>query len=112
MSEMGIELELGVLLGGLLFGAEIFAPFEIETSAWRKIVKWSFVIGLTLVLTRFIGHWAAVVPVGLGFRRINATLTWFPIPWRASATERPCSLEGAMSCLQTMRTGTWSVPTT
>ena len=64
MSEMGIELELGVLLGILLFGSAIFAPFEVETLAWKKILKWSIVTGLTLSLHAFIGHWAVVVPFG------------------------------------------------
>ncbi len=32
---MGIELELAVLLGLVLVGTEIFAPFEIETPADR-----------------------------------------------------------------------------
>ena len=72
---MGIELELAVLLGLGLLGAEIFARFEIETPVWRKILKWSMLIGLTLGLYFVIGHWAAVVPVvvalsGLGFHMI------------------------------------------
>lgn len=70
MAGVGIELELGVLLTTLLFGAEIFAPFEVETPAWKKILKWSIVIALTLGLYPWIGHWAATIPValaGLGF---------------------------------------------
>ena len=76
MIEMGIELELGVLLGLLLFGSEIFAPFEIETPAWKKILKWSFVIALTLILYRLIGHWAAVVPIGLGCLGLVVHFVW------------------------------------
>ena len=76
MTEMGIEFELGVLLLVLLFGAEIFAPFEVETPAWRKILKWSFVIALTLVLHQFIGHWAALVPVGVGSLGLVVHFVW------------------------------------
>ena len=53
---MGIELELGFLLVLQLIGTEIFAPFEVETSPSKKILKWSIVIGLTLGFYRFIGH--------------------------------------------------------
>ncbi len=74
--DMGIELELGVLLGLLLLGAEIFAPFEIETPVWRKILKWSVVIALTLILYRFIGHWALLAPVGLGTLGLVFHFVW------------------------------------
>ena len=74
MSELGIELELGLLLGLLLVGLGIFAAFEVETPAWRKILKWSIVIGLTLGLYGPIGHWAAVVPVLLA--GIGGTVHW------------------------------------
>ncbi len=76
MLELGIELELGVLLALLLFGSEIFAPFEVETPVWKKIVKWSFVIALTLYLYRLIGHWAAVVPVALGCLGLAVHFVW------------------------------------
>ena len=59
---MGIELELGVLLGISVLGSGTFAVFEVETPAWRKILKWAIVIGLTLGLYRLVGHWALVVP--------------------------------------------------
>ncbi len=39
MTGIGVELELSILLGQLLIGAEIFAPFEVETPAWKKILK-------------------------------------------------------------------------
>jgi hypothetical protein len=63
---MGIELELGVLLGILVVGSSVFAAFEVETAAWRKMLKWSIVIGLTLALTVPFGHGALIVPVVLG----------------------------------------------
>ena len=59
---MGIELELAVLLGILLLGSTTFAVFEVETPAWRKILKWSIVVGGTLALTVPFGHWALAFP--------------------------------------------------
>ena len=76
MSEMGIELELGVLLGMFIFGTAIFAPFEVGTLAWKKILKGSFVIGLTLTLHTVIGHWAVVVPFGLGGLGVVFHFVW------------------------------------
>lgn len=73
---MGIELELAVLLGLAVLGTEIFAKFEIETPAWRKILKWSVVIALTLSLYFLIGHWAAVVPVVLGLLGFSFHIVW------------------------------------
>ena len=63
---MGIELELGVLLGMFVVGESIFGPFEVETPAWRKILKWAVVVGLTLTLYQPFGHLALAVPLGLG----------------------------------------------
>jgi hypothetical protein len=45
---MGIELELGVLLAFAVIAQSIFARFEIETPAVRKIVKWLSMAALTL----------------------------------------------------------------
>ncbi|MFT5145190.1 MAG: hypothetical protein ACI84D_003832, partial [Thalassolituus oleivorans] len=76
MPEFGIELELSALLALLLFGSEIFAPFEIETAAWRKIVKWSVMIGLTLTLYAFVGHWALAAPAILGTLGLTVHFGW------------------------------------
>lgn len=66
---MGIELELLVLLALQTVGTSTFAIFEVETPAWRKILKWSLVILLTLGSYAFVGHWALLLPLtaaGLG----------------------------------------------
>ncbi len=63
---MGIELELVVLLAFAVLGPGIFARFEIETPAWRKILKWSVIIAVTLGLYAAVGHWALLVPIGMG----------------------------------------------
>ncbi len=73
---MGIALELAVLLGLVVLGGEIFARFEIETAVWRKILKWSILIALTLGLYPVIGHWAAVVPGVLGMCGLTFHLIW------------------------------------
>lgn len=40
MPEFGVELELFVLLVLQIVGSKVFAPFEVETAAWRKLLKW------------------------------------------------------------------------
>ncbi len=60
---MRVELELFVLLVIAVVGSGIFAVFEVETPAWRKILKWFVVIGGTLALYEAVGHWALVLPL-------------------------------------------------
>ena len=76
MATLGIELELSVLLALAVLGAEIFAPFEVETPVWKKLVKWSLTIFLTLGLFPYIGHWAAVVALGLGLLGLGVHFAW------------------------------------
>ena len=73
---MGIEVELIVLLAVAVLGQATFAVFEVETPAWRKIVKWSIVVGLTLALTRFVGHWALVLPLAGGVAGVVGHTIW------------------------------------
>jgi len=98
VTEMGIELELGVLVGLVVIGTEIFAPFEVETPVWKKLVKWSFVIALTLGLYQYIGHWAAVVPVGLAALGLSVHFIWCSRngihPIRATPRRRYYELRG------------------
>ncbi len=63
---MGIELELLVLLIIQTVSTSFFAVFEVETPAWRKLLKWTLVIGGTLGLYALVGHWALLWPLGLG----------------------------------------------
>ena len=95
---MGVELELGVLLGLFVIGAEMFAPFEVETPAWRKILKWSVVIALTLTLERFFGHWAILAPLGLGGLGVAIHWVWCRKhgihPLRATPRRRYYELRG------------------
>ena len=59
---MGVELELIVLLALQTLGMGVFAVFEVETSAWRKVLKWAIVILVTLGLYGWVGHWALLFP--------------------------------------------------
>jgi hypothetical protein len=63
---MGIELELVVLLALSIIGQSVFAVFEVETPAWRKIVKWTVVALVTVGLYLGIGHWALALPLTAG----------------------------------------------
>jgi hypothetical protein len=73
---MGISVELSVLLAVAVLGSAIFAPFELETPAWRKVLKWGIVIGLTLGLTRLAGHWALLLPVLGGVAGVVGHTVW------------------------------------
>ena len=71
---MGIELELGFLLGVIALGTSLFAVFEVETAKWRKLLKWAIVIFGTLGLYSLVGHWALVFP---GFAMVLGTTVHF-----------------------------------
>lgn len=73
---MGIEVELGTLLAIAVIGQAGFAVFEVETPAWRKILKWLIVVGLTLGLTRVVGHWALVLPIAGGAAGVIGHTIW------------------------------------
>ena len=73
---MGIALDLSVLLAVAILGTAFFAVFEVETPAWRKILKWGLVVGVTLGLTRFLGHWALIVPALGAAGGMTAHFVW------------------------------------
>jgi hypothetical protein len=73
---MGIALELAVLLVFAILGPALFAAFEIETPAWRKILKWTCLVLVTLALTRVMGHWALLVPTLGGLAGLAGHLAW------------------------------------
>ncbi len=73
---MGIELELAFLLVLQLVGTEIFAPFEVETPPWKKILKWVVLAGLTLGFYRLIGHWSILIPAVLALAGATFHLFW------------------------------------
>ena len=73
---MGTELELGVLLAVAVLGQSVFAPFEVEIPAWRKILKWGIVVGVTLSLSRVAGHWALLVPTLGGIAGVVGHTVW------------------------------------
>lgn len=47
---MGVELELAELLIIHLLASNFFARFEVETPAFRKIIKWLVIFGVTIGL--------------------------------------------------------------
>lgn len=73
---MGMELELAVLLAIAILGQSIFAPFEVETAWWRKLVKWSVVTGATLGLYLGVGHWALAFPLAAGLAGLAFHFWW------------------------------------
>jgi hypothetical protein len=73
---MGIELELGVLLAISIVGQSTFARFEIETPAWRKILKWAIITGITGGLYAAAGHWALAFPAVAAAAGLTVHFTW------------------------------------
>ena len=59
---MGIELELYFLLSVLTLGMVIFGRFEVESPAWRGILKWAIIILGTVGLYEVVGHWSLPFP--------------------------------------------------
>lgn len=60
--EMGIELELSVLLFMLTIGMVVFGRFEVETPTWRGLLKWAIIIFGTVGLYQLVGHWSLLLP--------------------------------------------------
>jgi len=91
-------LDLAVLLAIAVLGQSTFAVFEIETPAWRKILKWGIVIGLTLALAEFVGHWALVLPLAGGVAGVVGQTIWCRKhgidPLRATPRRRYYDLRG------------------
>jgi len=73
---MDLALDLSVLLAIAVLGPALFAVFEVETPAWRKILKWAAVIGLTLALRTLLGHGALVLPALLAAGGMTAHFVW------------------------------------
>ena len=95
---MGIELELGVLLGFAIIGQSTFARFEIETPTSRKIIKWFTMVALTLGLYVVIGHWALLLPILMGAAGATFHFVWCRRngidPIRATPARRYYELRG------------------
>ena len=93
---MGIDL--AVLLAIAVLGQSTFAVFEVETPAWRKILKWSIVIGLTLALGQAVGHWSLLLPLAGGVAGVIGHTIWCRRhgidPWHATPRRRYYELRG------------------
>ena len=76
MSDPGILLELGVLYLLQTVGHSIFAVFELETAAWRLILKWVLLAALTLGLYAWVGHWSLLLPLGLAAAGLTFHFSW------------------------------------
>ena len=59
---MDVKVELLTLLILQLLGSSVFARFEVETPAVRKIFKWLFMDAATIGLYYIIGHWSLLLP--------------------------------------------------
>jgi hypothetical protein len=62
---MDLEIELAALLFLCAWSTSIFDKFEVETAAWRKLLRWMLAAVLTPGTAPFIGHWALAVLLSL-----------------------------------------------
>lgn len=58
-----MEIELIELLVIQLLASNFFGRFEVETPAFRKIIKWLIIDGITIGLYYWFHHWALIFPV-------------------------------------------------
>lgn len=93
-----MELELAVLLTLCIVGPATFAVFEVETPAWRKMLKWGLVCALTLLLAQRVGHWALLLPGVLAAAGLTVHMIWCRRngihPLRATPRRRYYALRG------------------
>jgi hypothetical protein len=73
---VGLQLELVVLLTLSVIGQGTFSVFEVETPAWRRVLKWTLVTVATLGLYAAAGHWALVLPLGLAAAGVTFHVVW------------------------------------
>lgn len=95
---MTVTLELATLLALAILGPAFFAPFEVETPGWRKALKWTVVCGLTLLLRRWVGHWALLLPAFAAVIGLTFHFSWCRKhgidPVRATPRRRYYALRG------------------
>ncbi len=95
---MGVALELGVLLGFSIVAQSMFGRFEIETAPVRKILKWSTMSALTVLLYRFVGHWSLLLPASFAALGTTFHFVWCRRngidPMRATPSQRYYQLRG------------------
>lgn len=98
MSDPGIVIELGILYLLQTVGHSIFAVFELETPAWRLILKWVLLAALTLGLYAFVGHWCLLLPLLAGAAGLAVHFRWCRKhgihPFRATPREKYYELRG------------------
>lgn len=58
-----MEIELIELMVIQLLASNFFGRFEVETPAFRKIIKWLIIDGITIGLYYWFYHWALIFPV-------------------------------------------------
>lgn len=95
---MDIVPELLALLALQTIGSAVFAVFEVETEPWRKILKWTLALLLTLGLYALAGHWALALPLVLAGAGLAFHLWWCRRhgihPLRATPRRRYYELRG------------------
>lgn len=74
--DLGVELELGILFAMAAVAGSVFDKFEVETPAWRKLLRWIFAAALTLGAFSWIGHWSLALLAGFAGLGALAHVWW------------------------------------
>lgn len=74
--DLGVELELGVLFALATVASSVFDRFEVETPAWRKLLRWIFAGALTLGAFHWIGHWSLALLAGFAGLGVFVHVLW------------------------------------
>ena len=73
---MGYRNEFMTATKGLGILTSIFDHFEVETPAWRKMLRWGIAAGGTIGLYGWIGHYALLFPAGFAILGAAVHLSW------------------------------------
>ncbi len=81
-----------------IIGTAVFDRFETETPIWKKVLRWTVAAVGTVVLFRFIGHWALLFPGGFALLGGVVHFSWCRRhgidPWRATPRRKYFALRG------------------
>ena len=95
---MGIELELALLFVLQTVSTSLFDRFEVETPAWRKLLRWTIAAGGTVGLYPWIGHFALLFAAGFAILGAAVHFSWCHghgiHPYRATPRRRYYDLRG------------------
>lgn len=68
--------DLFIACAMLLAGIAFFGHFETYTHPARKVVKWTFTLGIVALLSNAVGHWSLLFMLGLMLLGLTFHFWW------------------------------------